>query len=674
MTHINRFILLFCLIIGSAYASYFPNSEQHSKDTDTIALLSANSVYQLDNSQLPNILRPFIDTHTHIKGIEIYENLENELLLSFYRYNDQYHFNKSIPHSIKNYSLVVKRDISHGGSVIGYMFVYYNDSINLNKKEKEYLKEKKVLKFCADPNWMPYEQIENGTYKGIGSDYIALFEKKLGIEFQLVPTKSWEESKINAQNRVCDILPFSSSSEERKKYMNVSKIYVQEPLVLATKNKEAFINDLKKLEGKTVAMVKGYSIVKRIEEKYPNIKIKQVNGILEALDLVDSGKVYGAIDAISIINYHIQRLYKQDLKISSKLDMKYELGMASNKDEPILNTILNKTINSITDDEAQRIYNKWNNKEIEIIQKVDYTLLYWILSAVALLFAFFLYRQYILKQANKNLQEVVELKTKDLSELNKSLEKKVNEQVNEIREKELILMEQAKLASMGMMIGNIAHQWRQPLSVISSCATSVMLYKDLGQLDDEHMYKSLNQINDSTQHLSETIETFRNFVQNDKELVNANLQETISLSLNIIEATLQNNSIELINNINECEPIQIALVKGELSEVIVNIINNAKDILKEKEIQNPWIKIDLEKKDDFVQLTIEDNGGGIPNEVMPKIFDPYFTTKHQSQGTGLGLHMSYRIITESLHGKLYAQNTQNGAKFYIELPLEKHSN
>lgn len=115
--------------------------------------------------------------------------------------------------------------------------------------------------------------------------------------------------------------------------------------------------------------------------------------------------------------------------------------------------------------------------------------------------------------------------------------------------------------------------------------------------------------------------------------------------------------------------IQEWLVSGELSEVIINILNNAKDILIQKNVSEPLVKINLKKANNKAIISIEDNGGGIPENLISKIFEPYFTTKHQSQGTGLGLHMSYKIICESLHGKLYVKNSSNGAQFFIELPL-----
>jgi signal transduction histidine kinase len=132
---------------------------------------------------------------------------------------------------------------------------------------------------------------------------------------------------------------------------------------------------------------------------------------------------------------------------------------------------------------------------------------------------------------------------------------------------------------------------------------------------------------------------------------------------------LKNNFIKLIDNIDYSSKTVIQMSTDEFSQVIMNILNNAKDVLIENKIDEPWIKLDLFNKANKIIITIEDNGGGISNDVLPHIFEPYFTTKHQSQGTGLGLHMSYRIISESLNGKIWAENTEQGAIFLIELPL-----
>jgi len=231
------------------------------------------------------------------------------------------------------------------------------------------------------------------------------------------------------------------------------------------------------------------------------------------------------------------------------------------------------------------------------------------------------------------------------------------------------MIERTKSAQMGEMIGNIAHQWRQPLSVISTTSTGMLMQKEYGILDDDTLIKSCNSINENAQFLSETINTFTNYIKEKKELKEVILQDRINSTIEIISASLKSNQITLINNINECEDIKITMTIGLLSQVIINIINNAKDIQLSKQIKEKWIRIDLKKEKQCAIITIEDHGGGVPNEIIHKIFDPYFTTKHQSQGTGLGLHMSKDIVERTLFGKLTVQNGQNGAIFTISLPL-----
>ena len=244
-----------------------------------------------------------------------------------------------------------------------------------------------------------------------------------------------------------------------------------------------------------------------------------------------------------------------------------------------------------------------------------------------------------------------------------------NQQEQLLRNQENIIRSE-KMASMGEMIGNIAHQWRQPLQAISILTQKLQITKMInGTITDEDIESMENKVAEQLDYLSDTIETFRNFIKEDKKKEEAILQKRIDNVLNLIGAAFKNKHIKIINNIDYSEPIKLTLILGELSQAIINILNNAKDVLLEKKIRDAWIKIDLVKEENKVIITIEDNAGGIPEEMIHKIFEPYFTTKHKSKGTGLGLHMSYKIIVESLKGDLYVENTQNGAKFFIELPL-----
>lgn len=230
------------------------------------------------------------------------------------------------------------------------------------------------------------------------------------------------------------------------------------------------------------------------------------------------------------------------------------------------------------------------------------------------------------------------------------------------------LESQTKQAQMGEMIENIAHQWRQPLSTISTISSGISLNIDLGNKPEYNtISEDMNRIVSTTKYLSNTIETFRNFLKEKKEIKEVVLQDRLNLVISIVSDSLKSRHIQLKNNIDE-EKFTFTTIVGELDQVLINIINNAKDAIKENDIKEPWIELNLEKKEKYFLLTIEDNAKGIPEKIIDKIFDPYFTTKHKSQGTGLGLHMSYKIVTESLRGKLYVENTKNGAKFFIEIP------
>jgi nitrogen fixation/metabolism regulation signal transduction histidine kinase len=269
-----------------------------------------------------------------------------------------------------------------------------------------------------------------------------------------------------------------------------------------------------------------------------------------------------------------------------------------------------------------------------------------------------------LTNSNKELK----LSKDKLEELNKNLEKEIQREIENSRSKDLQLLNQSKMASLGDMIANIAHQWRQPLSIISTIASGMKLEKEYDLLSDEKFNKYCDSIVNKTEYLSQTIDTFRNFIKEEKEVKEILIQDSIEMALGIIDTTLKNNHIELIVDIHSVDKIKLYIVSGELEQVIINVINNAKDILMERFITNPFVKISLKKYNDTIFIIIEDNGGGINKDIIGKIFEPYFTTKHQSQGTGLGLHMSYKIVKESLKGNIYVENTGIGAKFFIEMP------
>ncbi|XPV69556.1 MAG: bacteriohemerythrin [Halarcobacter sp.] len=222
-----------------------------------------------------------------------------------------------------------------------------------------------------------------------------------------------------------------------------------------------------------------------------------------------------------------------------------------------------------------------------------------------------------------------------------------------------IMEQQARLASMGEMIGNIAHQWRQPLSVITTSASGIKLESEFGEITKEYINETVEIIMKQSNYLSNTIDNFRNFIKGENIIQEVFLKDVIEISLNLIAPSLKHNYINLILDIEDDG--KIFGNKNELSEAFINILNNAKDALKQniKKENDRLIFISTKKLDsNKIQLSICDSGQGISEDIIDKIFDPYFTTKHQYQGTGLGLSMSQNIIDERHKGKIVVFNKQ----------------
>jgi two-component system, NtrC family, sensor kinase len=251
----------------------------------------------------------------------------------------------------------------------------------------------------------------------------------------------------------------------------------------------------------------------------------------------------------------------------------------------------------------------------------------------------------------------------------------IKEEINNTLDKERLLIQQSKMAMMGEMIGNIAHQWKQPLSTISTISTGIKLQKEMNCLNDNDITLGMNNINNSVQYLSQTIDDFRNFFQPDKIKINFNIYNLIENTIKLMNSQFSNNNIELIENIEDTE---IYGYYNELLQVLINILKNAKDELIKLDINKKrLIFIDTYKdKSNFI-IKIRDNANGIPSNIFEKIFESYFTTKEKDDGTGIGLYMCKQIIEESMKGKITASNVDyqyenenyKGAEFEIILPI-----
>ncbi len=265
----------------------------------------------------------------------------------------------------------------------------------------------------------------------------------------------------------------------------------------------------------------------------------------------------------------------------------------------------------------------------------------------------------------KRMEEALELKQQQLEELNSLLEQRICETVAELRHKDQILIQQGRLASMGEMINNIAHQWRQPLNNIGLIVQTLQFSFDSGELTADDMDREIAKAMNVIMYMSRTIDDFRNFFRHDKEMCDFVVNNVVTRSIEFVSATLESSRVRL--TITADDLVSAFGYQNEYAQVLLNILANAREVLAEQEIAEPCIHIRVSGQDGRSVVTISDNGGGIPEDILPKIFDPYFTTKAPGKGTGIGLYMSKVIIEQNMGGRLSARNVEGGAEFRIEV-------
>ena len=307
-----------------------------------------------------------------------------------------------------------------------------------------------------------------------------------------------------------------------------------------------------------------------------------------------------------------------------------------------------------TEDLKKRIKN-------QVVQNV---VLFVMFLSIAILISIFISEK--IDKVLKGYENKVSSNAKELEELNQSLEEKVKKEIEKNREKEQFLVQKSKFIALGEMISNIAHQWRQPLSELSSILMFIKFIFSINALDSKTMDQKSLEADRVLEFMSQTIDDFRNFFMPKKEKEEFFLYKTVDVVINIISSTLRNYDIKLEIQIDK--NIILKTYLNEYQQVLLNIINNAKDVLIEKKIKNPYIKITAYEEDTYIVLYVEDNGGGVLVEPKGKIFEPYFTTKEDSNGTGIGLYMSKIIVDKNMKGKLRVRNTKDGAKFAVFVP------
>ena len=565
--------------------------------------------------------------------------------------------------------------------------------LKLTKEELEYLEKKKSINMCVDPDWMPFEKIQNHKHIGIAADYMKDFQKKLGIPFNLVESEDWTESLEYVKNRNCDILALVMDTDKRREYMNFTKPYITAPLVLVTKRTVTFISDLKTLKDKKIGIQKDFAYNEIIRKNYPNIEIIDQVHLRNGLEKVERGELFGQVTTHLNVAYAFQEEFYGSLQISGKFDDEWRLSVGVRNDDKVLLSIFDKLVSSINEQTTQKIMNDWVSVKYEKV--FDYELFWKIIAffvfiLLVILYTYMLQRRYIKKltrvkdeieMLNSTLEKKVQirtqelelsnkelkLKTQELENLNDTLDSRIKEEINNRKKQEQLLIQQSKLAEMGEMISMIAHQWRQPLSALSTIIQNIHLRYSLGKLDKDYIENQRVLSNALTEKMSTTIEDFRNFFKPNKEKHLFSINDTINQTIFLIDDSFKSHSIKIDKQLSN--DITIYGFESELSQVLLNIIKNSKDAFLDNQVENPLIRIMTKQVETHIKILISDNAGGINESLLDKIFEPYFTTKDSFNGTGLGLYMSKIIIEQNMRGELKVKNIKNGVQFSIYLPI-----
>ena len=474
-------------------------------------------------------------------------------------------------------------------------------------------------------------------------DFDTLFDKRTKSLIKLQTIK--DSYKINIQDTLNEFEKNSLSYEQTIEVLNIAKEIIE-------KNWSEYKYRLNKdYNNSILSKIKTYFIN---SNHYKNQYIKELN--IENIDnkMVD---IFSSIEKLdkknskeyfTNINFNIDSIF---VYLGSLVN--YDLNLAINEKRDTDNIFKLVTIFSF----------------ISIFFVVFFTII------LSLFITFHFRKLYYLQE------KIVDKKTKELKELNNNLEQKIKLEVAKNRKKDIIMFQQARFASLGEMLNNIAHQWRQPLGSITMIIQSFQTKMRVNKLSPEFVEQKVKDALLLAQNMSNTLDDFKNFFSPNRSKNSFFIKDCVEHSIELSKYFLNKENIKIDLIVKKDK--QITTFYNELSHTLLNIISNSKDALVSSVNKNDRIiKIIVNSKKNFVFINIIDNGGGVPDDILPKIFEPYYTTKYKSAGTGIGLYMSKQIIEKHLNGEISCKNIKlevnkkvfKGASFTITIPIFEDKN
>jgi ABC-type amino acid transport substrate-binding protein len=493
-------------------------------------------------------------------------------------------------------------------------------ALNFSDEEHAYLQSKPTIKVCVNPTFAPFEFLTiDGNYEGIGAELLQLVAQKTHLTLEIIQTYSWKESLEKARKNECDILNFIPQTLELNKWLLFSEPLFSDYNVLLTRSEHPYIPNLKKLSNATLALSENTALFERLSYTFPNLTIFSVETEEDALFLVLNQKIDMTVRSATIMSYTLRKQGLLNLKISGILDEfqnVYKIGIVNNNER--LRDILNKGIQSLTLQEKETIVNKYT--PIVIDKTIDEEVWY-VLFAIALGIITILLWNYILREQVKKAVATNLLNQK-------------------------IMTQQAKQAELGQLIGNISHQWREPLSNLSGVNLIMIgLLEHNKKVDKAFLLQKFKEVENTLEFMSQTMQNFLEFYKPSTVQQHFNIYDALQQTLSLVETNIL--AYKIVIDIQGDKEAQLFGIKNEFMQVWLNLMNNAIRALQNSNVTPKILSIDIHSE----YMRFCDNAGG--------------AISHTDLTKGVGLSMCSSIL-KKYHKKLSFDNTSKGVCVLIE--------
>jgi len=509
--------------------------------------------------------------------------------------------------------------------------------------ERDYINQHPILKVAHNINRAPYSYDGENKPQGFSVDYMELIASKLGLKIEYIDAKNIQEMLYLSKYHLADTLLCVAHTKELEDHLAFGTPYINSIDSIAVRNSAKSYQNLENFNGKVIAVVEGSYREQLLKKFYPKIIVMPVKSALEGLKGVVFSQFDGFLDDFNVIHHFMMKENLTNLDVAFAVDdrrFNRKLSFATHRDNMLLRDILQKGMELITQEESIALRSKWFGNDA---QSFDYQKFMEFIIALAVIIFLIIF-------------------------WNVRLNRRVAQEVAKNQRQQEMIFQQNKMASMGEMIGNIAHQWRQPLAVMSTVIDILNERNDRDILSKEKLSEKLKLLETNVMQMSQTIEDFLSYFNPYKQKENFSLLEAIQKTQHLVRQQLDKRGVNL--DIDVDEKLWVYGYKDEYIQVLISIIVNSTQAFKANSTQR-YIYIKSFESKNYIKIEIWDNAGGIEADIIDKIFDPYFSTKEKTQGTGLGLYISKMMIENSMDGKLSAINVKEGAKFIIEVKNDK---